>query len=75
MALDQYSLAALIERQMGTGGTAPDAVPPRPLGADYLWNALGDELRRARVLSRMVAALPAAAMAAVHDPRGLLEPA
>ena len=74
MALDQYSLAALIEQQMGARGTAPDAVSLRPVGADYLWSALGDDLRRARILSRMIATLPTMASAAVDDPLRRLEP-
>ncbi|MGI4795496.1 MAG: hypothetical protein ACRYG8_15760 [Janthinobacterium lividum] len=75
MALDQYSLAALIEQQMGARGTASDAVSLRPVGADYLWNALGDDLRRARILSRMIATLPTMTSAAVDDSLRRLEPA
>ena len=75
MALDQYSLAALVEQQMGVRGTAPEAVSLRPVGADYLWNALGDDLRRARILSRVIATLPTMTSAAVDDPLRRLEPA
>lgn len=75
MALDQYSLAALIEQQMDARGTAPDAVSLRPVGADYLWNALGEDLRRARILSRMIATLPTMNSAAAGDPVRRLEPA
>lgn len=75
MALDQYSLAALIEQQMGTRGTAPDTVSLRRVGADYFWNALSDDLRRARILSRMIATLPTVTSATVDDVPRRLEPA
>lgn len=75
MALDQYSLAALIEQQMGARGLAADAVSLRPVGADYLWNAFGEDLRRARLLSRMIATLPTVTSAALDDPLRRLEPA
>ena len=75
MALDQYSLAALINLQMGGRAPALEAVPLQPAGADYLWSALGDALRRARVLSRLVASLPDTAGAAVSDAARQPEPA
>lgn len=58
MALDQYSLATLIQQQMGVSAQAPDAVPMHSGRANYLWNALGSDLRRARDVSRMVARIP-----------------
>ena len=63
MALDQYSLATLIQQQMG--GSAPTlyAVPTHSGRANYFWSALGDDLRRARIVSRMVAKIPDACRA------------
>ena len=74
MALDQYSLAALINMQMGDRAPALDTVPPHSTVADYFWNAMGDALRRARVLSRMATSLPETAGAAVFDPVRQPEP-
>ena len=65
MALDQYSLAALINRQMGAHGESLDVVPRYSVGAAYFWGVLGHELRKARPLPQRVAPLPKEAIAAL----------
>ena len=67
MVLDQYSLASLIARQVSAGGaeSKPASVPS--VEADYFWAALGDEMRRARILSRMVVMGPESGGAAACE--------
>lgn len=75
MTTDRSSLAALIAIQMGGTVPALKASPLHSAGADYLWGALGDALKRARVVSRLVVSLPEAAGAALCNPVASLEPA
>ena len=67
MALDQYSLAALINRQMGAQGESLNTVPRYSVGPAYFWNVLGNELRKARPLPRRVASSPKKSVAALGD--------
>ncbi len=67
MALDQYSLAVLITQQISASGNTPEVAPVHLVEANYFWAALGDEMRRARTLSRMVVMVPEAGSAAARE--------
>ena len=58
MALDQYSLAALIQQQMGGNAPVLGGEPMHSSASNYFWSALGDDMRRTRVVARMVATIP-----------------
>ena len=73
MALDQYSLAALIQQQMGGSAPALDMGSKTSDGANYFWNALSNDFRRARVVARMVAKIPEAGRATARGRVGYLE--
>ena len=67
MALDQYSLAVLITQQISASGAVSQAAPMPSIDADYFWAAVGDEMRRARILSRLVVTVPEAGSAAACE--------
>ena len=67
MALDQYSLAALINRQMGAHGESLVIVPRYSVGAAYFWSVLGSELKKAKPLPRRVLSPPKKSIAALSD--------
>ena len=54
MALGNNSLAALINQQMGLDGPTLNTVSKDSVGIEYLWNAFGDALKRARFISFLV---------------------
>ena len=72
MALEQYSLAALINQQMAASGAALNTVPSHSVGAAYFWNVLGVELRKARP-SRAAVSLPREARAGTGGAVRMLE--
>lgn len=74
MALDQYSLAALIDAQMGGNAPKVGGRPVHAARAEYFWSAFGDAFRRAGTLSRLVALLPETTNGAACDPLRDLEP-
>ena len=73
MALEQYSLAALIDQQMLANGAALSTVPRHSVGAAYFWNVLGVELRKARPFPRRVASPAKEGSAAADEATRRLE--
>lgn len=68
MTLDQHSLAALIEQQMGGSMPAPEVARLHSVATDYFWIAVSDALRQSGRFSCVVASMPATASAAACDP-------
>ncbi len=74
MALEQYSLAALINQQMLANGAALNSVPRHSVEVAYFWTVLGVELRKARPFPQKVAPLSKQTSVAVDDAVRKLEP-
>lgn len=65
MNIDRHSLGSLIKNQMATVRQVVVIPPLHSVPVDYLWGALEEDLKRARMRVLLLEAMPEASGAAV----------